>query len=186
MFQFEHVNLITIFKFITAHDTSNQGNFRSILLYRSNGDEHLNSILQTPGRNKYITPQIQNEIISSCENLILQTIVKKVNDSQCFSVLADETTDISVTEQLALCVRYMNNENNANESFLKFIQVQSLSGKNLADSILNGKYCNWDLFIVLPNYHLIIYLFILLYLYLYIFFNFFNYLFVFFYYYLMF
>jgi len=160
MFQFEHVNLITIFKFITTHDTSNQGNFRSILLYRSNGDEHLNSILQTPGRNKYITPQIQNEIISSCGNLILQTIVKKVNDSQCFSVLADETTDISVTEQLALCVRYIDKENNANESFLKFIQVQSLSGKHLADSILNGKYCNWDLFIVylLPNYHLIIYL----------------------------
>ncbi|XP_008184846.1 52 kDa repressor of the inhibitor of the protein kinase-like [Acyrthosiphon pisum] len=49
--------------------------------------------------------------------------------SVCFSVLADETTDISVTEQLALCV---------NESFLKFIQVHSLSGKNLADSILNG------------------------------------------------
>ncbi|KAF0687421.1 52 kDa repressor of the inhibitor of the protein kinase-like, partial [Aphis craccivora] len=123
---------------IFTHDTSNQGNFRSILLYRSNGDEHLNSILQTPGRNKYITPQIQNEIISSCGNLILQTIVKKVNDSQCFSVLADETTDISVTEQLALCVRYIDKENNANESFLKFIQVQSLSGKNLADSILNG------------------------------------------------
>jgi len=77
----------------------------SILLYRSNGDEHLTSILQTPGRNKYITPQIQNEIISSCGNIILQTIVKKVNVSQCFSVLADETTDISVTEQLALCYR---------------------------------------------------------------------------------
>ncbi|XP_025192611.1 52 kDa repressor of the inhibitor of the protein kinase-like [Melanaphis sacchari] len=123
---------------IFTHDTSNQGNFRSILLYRSNGDEHLTSILQTPGRNKYITPQIQNEIISSCGNIILQTIVKKVNDSQCFSVLADETTDISVTEQLALCVRYIDKENNVNESFLKFIQVHSLSGKNLADSILNG------------------------------------------------
>ncbi|XP_050063320.1 zinc finger MYM-type protein 1-like [Aphis gossypii] len=70
---------------IFTHDTSNQGNFRSILLYRT-----------------------------------------------------DETTDISVTEQLALCVRYIDKENNANESFLKFIQVQSLSGKNLADSILNG------------------------------------------------
>lgn len=72
-------------------------------------------------------------------NIILQTIVEKVNDSQCFSVLADETTDISVTEQLALCVRYIDKENNVNDSFLKFIQVHSLSGKNLADSILNGK-----------------------------------------------
>lgn len=141
MFQFVYyINLICNIYCITAHDTSNQGNFRSILLYRSNGDEHLTSILKTPGRNKYITPQIQNEIVSSCGNIILQTIVKKVNDSQCFSVLADETTDISVTEQLALCVRYIDKENNANESFLKFIQVHSLSGKNLADAILNGKF----------------------------------------------
>lgn len=115
--------------YITAHDISNMGNFRSILLYRCKGDEYLTNILKSEGRNKYITPQIQNEIISSCGNLILQTIVKKVNNSQCFSVLADETTDISVTEQLALCVRYIDENNIVNESFLKFIEVHSLTGK---------------------------------------------------------
>eukprot|EP00102_Acyrthosiphon_pisum_P013915 XP_008183698.2 PREDICTED: 52 kDa repressor of the inhibitor of the protein kinase-like [Acyrthosiphon pisum] len=31
-----------------------------------------------------------------------------VNASQCFSVLADETTDVSVKEQLTLCVRFVN------------------------------------------------------------------------------
>lgn len=101
---------------------------------------NITHILQSSGRNTYITPQIQNEIISSCGNLVLQTIVKKVNDSQCFTVLADETTDVSVTEQLAVCIRYIDEENNVNESFLKFIKVHSLTGKNLADSILNGKF----------------------------------------------
>lgn len=119
---------------------SNQGNFRSILLYRCKGDEYLTNLLKSEGRNKYITPQIQNEIISACGNLILQTIVKKVNNSQCFTVLADETTDISVTEQLALCVRFVDEQNNVNECFLKFMEIHSLTGKNLADSILNGKF----------------------------------------------
>jgi hypothetical protein len=33
--------------------------------------------------------------------------VKEVNESHYFSVLADETTDISVVEQLTICVRYL-------------------------------------------------------------------------------
>lgn len=64
--------------------------------------------------------------------------MKQVNDSKCFTVLADETTDISVIEQLALCVRYVDKNKKVNESFLKFIPVQSLTGNKLADSILNG------------------------------------------------
>ncbi|XP_060858111.1 52 kDa repressor of the inhibitor of the protein kinase-like isoform X2 [Metopolophium dirhodum] len=57
----------------------------------------------------------------------------------CFSI--DETTDVSVKEQLTLCVRYLSGsgENvSMNESFLKFIEVQSLTGENLATVILNG------------------------------------------------
>ena len=73
-----------------------------------------------------------------CGDVILKNIVNQVNDSKCFTVLADETTDISVVEQLALCVRYVDKNKNVNEDFLKFIPVQSLTGKNLADSILNG------------------------------------------------
>ncbi|KAF0706982.1 52 kDa repressor of the inhibitor of the protein kinase-like isoform X1, partial [Aphis craccivora] len=119
-------------------DNINQGNFRAILKYRADGDGYLKSILQKEGRNKFICPQIQNEIISVCGDVILKKIVNQVNDSKCFTVLADETTDISVVEQLALCVRYVDKNKNVNEDFLKFIPVQSLTGKNVADSILNG------------------------------------------------
>lgn len=73
-----------------------------------------------------------------CGDIILKKIVKQVNDAACFTVLADETTDISVIEQLALCIRYVDKNKKVNESFLKFIPIQSLKGKNLADSILSG------------------------------------------------
>eukprot|EP00102_Acyrthosiphon_pisum_P022724 XP_016659934.1 PREDICTED: zinc finger MYM-type protein 1-like [Acyrthosiphon pisum] len=61
-----------------------------------------------------------------------------LNEAQCFSVLADETTDISTTEQLTLCVRYIDSEGNLNEEFLKFIIVESLTGSDLSAAILNG------------------------------------------------
>lgn len=53
-------------------------------------------------------------------------------------MLTDETVDISVIEQLALCIRYVDENKKINKSFLKFIPVQNLTGKNLADSILSG------------------------------------------------
>ncbi|KAE9538663.1 hypothetical protein AGLY_005762 [Aphis glycines] len=68
----------------------NEGNFRAILKYKAKDLNHLKHFLESDGRYKYT-----------------KKIVKEVNSAKCFSVLADETTDISVKEQLALCVRYV-------------------------------------------------------------------------------
>jgi hypothetical protein len=93
-------------------DKCNEGNFRVILKYRFKGDNYLKTVLERPGkRNKYISPGIQNQIIVACNKIILKKIVDKINMSVCFFVMADETTDISTTEQLSICVRYVNNKN---------------------------------------------------------------------------
>lgn len=55
----------------------------------------------------YTSPKIENELIEICEKVILNKIVSKVNEAECFSLLADEITDISGTEQFPLCVRYI-------------------------------------------------------------------------------
>jgi len=63
----------------------NDGNFRALLRYRaSGGDAILDDHLQNSGRNAtYISPQIQNEIIASCNNLIVGDLVSKINSAQC-------------------------------------------------------------------------------------------------------
>uniref|UniRef100_A0A2S2P594 Repressor of the inhibitor of the protein kinase n=1 Tax=Schizaphis graminum TaxID=13262 RepID=A0A2S2P594_SCHGA len=120
-------------------DTLSQGNVRAILKYRAKGDDFLRNILEGPGkRNKYTSPTIQNDVIECCNTIILRKIAKKVNESKCFSVLADETTDISTKEQLAICVRYISEDNMLNEDFLQFFEIESLTGESLANSILNG------------------------------------------------
>lgn len=55
--------------------------------------------------------------------LFFKKIVTKVNEAQCFSVLADETINISTSEQVTLCVRYIDSKENLNEDFLKFIYI---------------------------------------------------------------
>lgn len=52
--------------------------------------------------------------------------------------MADETTDISNIEQLSLCVRYVDINNRLNEDFLQFVPIHSLTGSDLAASILQG------------------------------------------------
>lgn len=120
-------------------DSSNIGNCLSILKYRAKGDEFLRSILENEKQHiKYLSHGIQNQIIEICNNIILKQIVSKVNESKCFSILADETTDISTSEQLTLCVRYIDENGNLNEDFLKFIEVENLTGSHLSSAILNG------------------------------------------------
>uniref|UniRef100_A0A2S2QEI7 Uncharacterized protein n=1 Tax=Sipha flava TaxID=143950 RepID=A0A2S2QEI7_9HEMI len=42
------------------NQSTNVDNFRAILNYRSEGDDYLKHHLEEQGRNKYITPQVQN------------------------------------------------------------------------------------------------------------------------------
>jgi len=127
--------------FCLGESNENEGNFRAILKYKAKDIDYMKSYLETESKNKYISNRTQNEIIETCGDIILKKIVKIVNESGFFSVLVDETTDVSVKEQLTLCVRYLSGSGEnvcINESFLKFIEVQSLTGENLAKVILNG------------------------------------------------
>ena len=87
---------------------------------------------------QYISPRMQNEIISICNDLILKQLVDSINRSRFFSVLADETTDISCQEQLTLCARYVSDNFAIEKSFLQFVPITDLSDKNLASTILNN------------------------------------------------
>ncbi|KAF0765422.1 52 kDa repressor of the inhibitor of the protein kinase-like, partial [Aphis craccivora] len=126
----------------------NDGNFRALLRMRvSCGDKNLIDHFENNKLNAfYLSPLIQNNFIEICGKIIQEQIVEKINKSKCFSVLVDETTDISCFEQLSLCVRYLEQSIDAKndityilkEDFLQFIPVYSTTGQNLATVILEN------------------------------------------------
>jgi hypothetical protein len=87
----------------------NDGNFRALLRMRmSCGDKHLIDHIKNQSLNAmYISPRIQNNFIEICDKIIQDNIVCKINAAKSFSVLVDETTDISRIEQLTHCIRYL-------------------------------------------------------------------------------
>ena len=62
---------------------------------------------------------IQNELINVIAMSIRQDIVDKVKRAKFYSVIADETTDVSNKEKLSVSLRYVL-ENTVHEVFLEF------------------------------------------------------------------
>lgn len=123
---------------LTEETNKNEGNFRALLKFRVEaGDDVLEKHLEESGRNTYISWRTQNEIISSINEIILKDIVNRVNKSECFSIIADETTDIAGIQQLSLAVRFIIG-NLIHEEFLQFIPVTICTGTDLASTILKS------------------------------------------------
>ena len=81
---------------------------------------------------KYTSPSIQNEIISLCESeKILESIPKY------WSLMADETQDISTSEQVSFCVHYVNAGNEICEEFSGFIKISKRDAETIAEAIVS-------------------------------------------------
>jgi hypothetical protein len=126
---------------VLEEPSKNDGNFRALLRYRiDGGDETLKQHVTTCGLNaSYLSYKIQNEIINTCGDVIQTQIVDNINKAECFSVLADETSDISGVEQFTLGVRYTCKDNEdkyvLREDFLKFVPVTDTKGVTLANTL---------------------------------------------------
>ena len=68
---------------------------------------------------------IQNQLTECDGKVISNKLVEEINESGVFAILADESTDCSNKEQLALIIRFVDKNNEIREEFLKFIYMDS-------------------------------------------------------------
>nr|CAI5817970.1 unnamed protein product [Callosobruchus analis] len=138
--------IVSTILFCGTHDIalrgkqSHEGNFNDLLRFRvESGDTDLSTHLETcHTKHKYTSVQIQNNLIEIAGGIIRQRIVSEVNDSEAFSILADETADISGHEQLSLGVRFVDKQNNIREEFLGFEKLCAMDAKTIACTIIQS------------------------------------------------
>lgn len=139
-------SIISCITFCGSHDLALRGKLygEGILedLYRLRidaGDLTLKKHIEQGKKNaSYRSVDIQNEIISICGGVIKADIMKKVKEAAAYSVLADETADISGIEQLSIGIRYFDEETHeVQEMFVGFIELKDLDldAKSIAHSI---------------------------------------------------
>ncbi|XP_011406506.1 PREDICTED: zinc finger MYM-type protein 1-like [Amphimedon queenslandica] len=111
------------------------GNFRSILQLLARHDPSLLQSLQKhPCNATYLSPEIQNELLQVMGNIIRHQIQQEVNRVGFFTLLCDETRDISKKEQMTIVLRYVS-EATVYERFLCFVYAKELNAESLTKYI---------------------------------------------------
>ena len=68
-----------------------------------------------------------------CGKFLQEKLINEIQEAIFFSVIADEATDISNTEQLSLVIRFIDVKGEIREEFMEFIPCASLSGEDIAE-----------------------------------------------------
>ncbi|XP_011410045.1 PREDICTED: zinc finger MYM-type protein 1-like [Amphimedon queenslandica] len=120
-------------------NSPNKGNFLEILDVVASHDPAIQQKLVSGPRNAlYTSPEIQNSLLSIMGKMVREEVCYRTRSAGLYSISADETKDISKTEQMALVIRYFNiKKGTIHERFLTFVEAFSLNAKSLAAYILD-------------------------------------------------
>ena len=89
-------------------DRINRGNFIEFLQHQARYDPLLNEHFFSGARNaQYITKSTQNELISLFAEDIREQILSLQTGAKYYTLICDETKDISCVEQASLVLRYV-------------------------------------------------------------------------------
>ena len=83
-------------------------------------------------QNKFTSPDIQNEMLSMMALRIMRDIRSEISD-KWFTIMVDETTDQSNTEQMVFCLRHVDDHFDVHEEVIGLHSLESTS----ADSIMS-------------------------------------------------
>lgn len=89
----------------------------------------------------YLSKDIQNEIIYLLSESIKSHTVTMVNEVKYYSIILDCTPDVSHLELMTFFICFVTVESSkviVRKHFLGFISVESSTGENLSDILLNA------------------------------------------------
>jgi len=110
---------------------SNQGNLH--FLFTNNEAIKKVTFSEAPRHNKLTSPDIQKDITQAAVEEITNVIIKDLGDS-LFSILIDELR-ISIKEQMAIVLRYIDNNEHIIECFLGIQHVSDTTVSSLKVAI---------------------------------------------------
>ena len=91
-----------------TNSSENSGNFLSVIKLLGRYDPVLEQLLSmSQGTVKYLSPTKQNEVISIVARCVKEDIFNDIKVAPFFSVMLDNTQDISKIDQLSQVIRYV-------------------------------------------------------------------------------
>ena len=99
-------------------------------------------VKNAPGNEQYRSKTVQNDAIQVFAEYIKEKTVSEVKESRYFTILTDETSDISNKEQMSLVLRYISKKGEISESFVSFLHCTEgtsweVLAKLIEDAVFN-------------------------------------------------
>ena len=132
----------------TLNTTGNPVNFLSLMKLVGNHDPIVKQNLEKPKFKNatYLSAQTQNEMINIIGNqMIKKSLVEEIQEAKYFTILADEAASHN-QEQIALCIRFVDKNQDIREEFIKFEALERITAYHIASSINNSlQQIGWDI-----------------------------------------
>ena len=90
-------------------------NFHQLMLLRAEEDPAVLDWLQ---KKQYMSPQVQNEMIEALALGVLREISQNIQNAVIYTILADESADVSNKEQVVVCIRWVDDQLSVHEEFV--------------------------------------------------------------------
>lgn len=80
------------------------------------------------------SPKFQNQVVTCIGDYIRNNIISYVSRFSFFIITADETTDVSVIEQMRICVSYVNDTTKEIlEDFIGFVELPNTNAETITE-----------------------------------------------------
>lgn len=86
-------------------------------------------------KDKYISGDIQNEILKIMSTHIVCRVASAIRTAPFFTIMADETTDVTNVEQLVICFCWVDQSLEAHEDFIGMYAIESTEASVILRSI---------------------------------------------------
>ena len=117
-----------------GHYDDRDSNFMQLLFFAAERDRDLRDWLNRK-TDKFTSPVIQNELIKIMGNQVLREILEPIKDAPFFSLMADETTDVSNKEQLVICLRWVSKNFEPKENYVGLYEIENIRAETIFNSL---------------------------------------------------
>jgi len=124
-----------------GHDESstslNKGTYREMIDWYKDKVETVKDAYNNGYKNcQMLSPDIQKDITKACAEEVTAVILDEIHGRK-FSVLIDESRDVSIKEQMAMILRFVNDEGKVMERFLGLKHIEKCTSVALKEALLS-------------------------------------------------
>ena len=121
--QDELIGAMSCLYFLCKNNIAHITNFEPLLDLTTHLGLHIKDGIRVGKNAHYTSPQSIQELLQAMSWVLETEVLDELRLSECYALMFDETTDISVTEQMVIHCRYINSDGELKVQYLKVIDA---------------------------------------------------------------